>query len=385
MSTEWIRMMEQSLTDSYFKSLDEFFKITNVASRPAIPDVKIETFPYDVIDTDGSVKLLHYRPLVNKSSKSPETPLLIIYAMINRYYILDLQHDKSVIKHYLDRGIDVYVVDWGDPGPEDMYNTINDYMEYMDRIVNLIREKHSVEKITLQGYCMGGTFSAIYSSLHPEKVKNLILQAAGIDFSTQAGIINIWGKYIDPDRIVDTYGNVPSEVLNLGFLMIDPVRLMYDKYVQFYQNSKDDDYVKNFIRMEKWIFDSPDVPGEVYRQFIKDLYQRNLLVKNEFEVEPGTMVDLKKIDMPLLTIVGENDTLIPPDSTTPIMNLVSSTDKTTLAVKSGHIGISVSTKAHKELWPKVADWIVERSRNGSPATPSAPPRKTRGKRSAKLS
>ncbi len=356
MSVEWFKAMEKSLADSYVRGMNEFLK---VAGPIEIPEITIENLPFDVVFTDGRFKLLHYKPTKPKSELLP-IPLLVVYAQINRYYILDLQRDKSVIKHYLDRGIDVYMIDWGDPGPGDRYETIFDQVEYIDEMVGIICVRTNVSKINLQGYCMGGTYSAIYASLNPERVESLILQAAPIDFSAQSGILNIWSKYIDADKIVDAYGNVPSSLLNLGFLMIDPVRLIVDKYVKFYENVKDKSYLENFLRMERWIFDSPDLPGEVYRQFIKELYQQNLLTKNELVVE-GRRVDLKKIDMPLLNIVGESDTLVPPESSLRVNDLVSTKDKQTLTFASGHIGISVSSRAHTELWPKVTEWIAERS------------------------
>jgi polyhydroxyalkanoate synthase subunit PhaC len=354
-SVDWFKMMEQSIKEPYIRGLNELVKMAG--PLPEIPSVTIESMPFDVVFTDGRVKLLHYRPIAKELLP---IPLLIVYAQINRYYILDLQKDKSVVKHYLERGIDVYVVDWGDPGPEDRYETIYDQIEYMDEAIEFIKKKSNVDKINLQGYCMGGTYSAIYCTLFQEKINSLILQAAPIDFKTQAGILNIWGRYIDADKVVENYGNVPASLLNLGFLMIDPVRLLVDKYVRFYENLRDKDYVENFLRMEKWIFDSPDLPGEVYRQFIKDLYQGDKLSKNQLVVE-GRKVDLKKIRVPLLNIVGINDTLVPPDSSIPVMDLVSSTDKEMLMFGSGHIGISVSAKAHRELWPKAAEWIAERS------------------------
>lgn len=359
MSVDWFKMMEQSLKEPYIRSLNELVKMSG--PFPEIPSVSIESFHYDVVLTDGRVKLLHYKPMVKDLLP---IPLLIVYAQINRYYILDIQHDKSVVKHYLEKGIDVYVIDWGDPGPEDRYETIYDQLDYMDESIDFIRERTKSDKVNLQGYCMGGTYSAIYTTLLQDKINSLILQAAPIDFTTKAGILNIWGKYIDADKIVDSYGNVPSSLLNLGFLMIDPVRLLVDKYVKFYENVRDEDYVQNFMRMEKWIFDSPDLPGEVYRQFIKDLYQKNLLSKNELVVD-GKKIDLKKIKVPLLNIVGTNDTLVPPECSIPVMDLVSSTDKEMLKFGSGHIGISVSAKAHRELWPKASEWIAERSQNGS--------------------
>ncbi|HVB11843.1 MAG TPA: class III poly(R)-hydroxyalkanoic acid synthase subunit PhaC [Nitrososphaerales archaeon] len=319
---------------------------------------EMDRTPSEVVYTSGRIKLLHYEQI--RKEKIVHTPVLIVFALINRYYILDLQQDRSVVRRYLESGIDVYMIDWGNPAPIDKFQTIGDHIEMIDEAVDVILKRSHVDGITLQGYCMGGTFAAIYAALHPSKVKNLIVQAASIDFSTQSGILNVWSRFIDADKIVDTFGNVPSQFLNSSFLLLNPVGLLVDKYVKYYDNIDDKQYVENFDRMEKWIFDSPDVPGEVYRQFIKDLYQKNLLVKGEFAID-GKKVNLKRIDMPLLNIVGEEDNIVPPDSSTPLNDLTSSKDKETISFPSGHIGISVSGKAQKELWPRVAEWIREHS------------------------
>ncbi len=359
LSTRLNASEKDSLVEPFLKSSVVPPKLESSSHGGPSLAIDLETMPSDVVHAYGRVKLLHYKPTI--STGLLKIPILIVYAMINRYHILDLQHDRSVIKQYLDRGIDVYLIDWGDPGPEDMYETIYDCVGYIDSAIDFIRREHSIDKVSLQGYCQGGTFSAIYAALYPNKIRNLILQAAGIDFSIGEGMIDVWGKYLDADKIVDTLGNVPSDLLNFGFLMLDPVHLMLDKYVKFYEDINDQEKVKNFMRMEKWIFDSPDVPGEVYRQFVNELYKENRLVKNEFELEPGLKINLKRIDMPLLMIVGENDSLMPPESTLAIKNLVSSEEKQTFSVKAGHIGVSVGTLAHKELWPKVVDWIADRS------------------------
>ncbi|MBI3116657.1 MAG: class III poly(R)-hydroxyalkanoic acid synthase subunit PhaC [Thaumarchaeota archaeon] len=356
MDSEWLKSIERTLTEWNKRTLEGMLSFGGSPSVANL-DVKIESAPSETVWKDGRVKLLHYKPLKKKTLR---VPLLVVYALINRYYILDLQPDRSVIRRYLERGIDVYVIDWGDPAPSDRYESIGDQLEYIDSAIDFVRDGTSVEKVNLQGYCMGGTFSVIYSALWPRKVKSLIAQAAPVDFSTDSGILNVWSRHIDADKIVETFGNVPASFMNIGFLLINPIRLMFDKYVTFYGNIGDREFVENFLRMEKWIFDSPDVPGEAYRQFLKDLYQKNLLAKNELIVD-GKKVSLKSINMPLLNLVAEQDNLVPPDSSKPLNRLVSSRDKKLLTFPGGHIGLSVSARAHKEFWPQVADWIAEKS------------------------
>ncbi len=333
------------------------------------PGFSVATTPSEVVYTEDNMRLIHYTPTVEKPLA---VPVLIVYALVNRYYILDLQPDKSVIKKLLEEGFDVYVIDWGYPCGSDRYLTLDDYVNgYLNNSVDMIRERSGSDKITLLGVCQGGTFSVMYSALHPENIKNLVTLVAPVNFDSEKGILNIWAKGLDVDKIVDYYGIVPGDFLNSGFLLLDPFRLMIDKYVGMFDrieynpedntsNLRNEDLIKNFLRMEKWIFDSPDQAGETFRQFMKDCYQKNLLIKNEMELN-GKKINLKNITMPLLNVMAEFDHLVPNDASKPLSDAVSSTDKETLVFPTGHIGIFVGSKSQKEVCPKISAWLKPRS------------------------
>jgi polyhydroxyalkanoate synthase len=320
-------------------------------------ETEIAVTPYDVVYEEDRVKLKHYKPTVEIQLKRP---LLVVYALINRETMLDLQPGRSVVQNFLQEGIDVYMIDWGYPARKDRYLTIDDHVNgYMDNIVDFILDKHNLNKIHLMGICMGGTFCVIYSALHPEKIKNLVTTVTPTNFDTNQGLLHIWMKDMDVDRIVDTYGNIPGDIMNMGFLLLNPARLMIDKYVGFIENMANKKFVENFVRMEKWIFDSPDVPGETFRQFIRDCYQKNLLIQSKMEVG-GKRVDLKKITMPLLNYYGKYDHLVPPEACELLTGKVGSKDAEDICLDTGHIGIYVSSKYQKEFVPRIARWLKER-------------------------
>ena len=112
--------------------------------------------------------------------------------------------------------------------------------------------------------------------------------------------------------------------------------------------------------MEKWIFDSPDQAGEAYRQFVKDCFQNNLLIKNKMVIG-GKTINLKNITMPLLNVMAEFDHLVPNDTSKPLSDAVSSKDKTTLVFPTGHIGIFVGSKSQKEVCPQISAWLKPKS------------------------
>ncbi|MGW8302995.1 MAG: class III poly(R)-hydroxyalkanoic acid synthase subunit PhaC [Desulfobacterales bacterium] len=322
-------------------------------------DTAIATTPYEVVYQEDRVKLKHYYPVLPKN-KLMKTPLLVVYALINRETMLDLQPGRSIVQNFLNDGIDLYMIDWGYPTRMDKFLTIDDHVNgYMDNVVDFIRRQHDLPKINLMGICMGGAFSVMYSALHPEKIKNLVTTVTPTNFDTDQGLLHIWMKNVDADRMVETFGNMPGDVMNLGFLLLNPARLMIDKYVGFLENVDNKTFVENFVRMEKWIFDSPDVPGETFRQFIKDCYQQNLLIQSKMELG-GRRVDLKKITMPLINFYGQYDHLVPPAACELLTSKVGSKDTQDICLQTGHIGIYVSSKFQKEFAPKIAVWLKER-------------------------
>ncbi len=318
---------------------------------------EIASTPYDVVYEEDRVKLKHYKPVTKTQVK---TPLLLVYALINRETMLDLQPGRSVVQNFLDRGVDVYMIDWGYPTRKDRYLGIDEHVNvYMDNIIDFICTQKKVPKINLMGICMGGTFSVIYSALHPKKVKNLITTVTPTNFDIDTGLLNLWMRKVPADQLVEAFGNIPGDMLNLGFLLLNPARLMIDKYVGFIDHMADKTFVQNFIRMEKWIFDSPDIPGETFREFITDCYQKNLLIQNKLVVG-DKRVDLKKVSMPLLNFYGKFDHLVPPEACELLTSKVGSKDTEDICLKTGHIGIYVSSKCQQEFAPKITEWLKKR-------------------------
>lgn len=319
----------------------------------------IATTPYEIVYQQDRVKLKYYK---SQTKKKVQTPLLLIYALINRETMLDLQPGKSVVENFLKQGVDVYMIDWGYPTRKDRYLGIDDHVNvYINDIVDFIREENKIPKINIMGICMGGAFSVMFAALHPEKVQNLVTTVTPTNFDIDTGLLNIWTRDMPVDQITDTFGNIPGDFMNFGFLLLNPARLMLDKYVGFYENMDDKVFVENFLRMEKWIFDSPDVPGETFREFIKYCYQENLLIQSKMELG-GTRVDLKKLTMPLLNIYGKFDHLVPPEACELLTDAVGSEDTEDVCLQTGHIGIYVSARCQKEFTPKIIQWLAERDR-----------------------
>ncbi len=315
--------------------------------------------PREVVFEEDKLKLYHY----NKSTRSVnKVPTLIVYALVNTPSMMDIGKDKSFIKKLVDSGLDLYLIEWGFPTADDKYISLDDYINiYIDDVVDHIRKESGADKINILGVCQGGTFSLMYTALHPGKVKNLVTMVTPVDFSTDDGLLFKWGKYLDPDRMVEAYGVVPGDFMNTGFLTLKPLSLMVNKYVDVINDLDDPEHLSSFMTMEKWIFDSPGQAGMAYKEFLNAMYRENRLIKGEMEVG-GKKVDLKKITQPVLNLYAERDNQVPNAASIPIGDYVGSEDYTAKSFPTGHIGMFVSRRSQEEVAPTVVDWLKSHSK-----------------------
>src|SRR5438093_1232955 len=179
--------------------------------------------PKEVIWTKNQALLYHYLPQAERRHK---TPLLLIYALINKPYILDLYPGNSFIEHLVKDGFEVYLLDWGEWGPEDSRVTFDDLvLDYIPKTVRKVARHAGQERISLMGYCIGGILTSIYTALHPDApLRNAIFMAAPVDFA-EAGLFGCWldPRYFPIDRLVEAYGNVPGALIEMGAKLLKPV------------------------------------------------------------------------------------------------------------------------------------------------------------------
>jgi len=266
------------------------------------------------------------------------------------------------VRGLLERGEDVYILDWGYPDRSDRYLELEDYIQrFLGGAVDHLRREYRMDAINLLGICQGGAFSLCYASTHVDKVRNLITMVTPVDFHTPENLLTKWARHLDVEALVATLGNVPGTLLNALFLGLMPYRLLSQKYVKLLDRTPapDRETLANFMRMEQWIFDSPDQAGEAFRQFITELVQANRLARGELQLR-GATVDLRKIDMPVLNIYARHDHLVPPSASLPLQSLVGTRDYSTHEFTGGHIGIYVSGTAQREIPARIAGWLRER-------------------------
>jgi polyhydroxyalkanoate synthase len=321
-------------------------------------DIDVGVSTKDAVYEEDKLVLYHYHPLTPQQNP---VPVLIVYALVNRPFMADLEEGRSLIRGMLQAGLDVYLIDWGYPDAGDSHLSLDDYINgYMDRCIDVIRDRHGLDSINLLGICQGGTFSLCYTALHQEKVRNLITTVTPVDFHTSRDLLSHLVRHVNIDQCVDTMGNIPGELMNWVFLMLKPFRLMGQKYVDLVDIMEDPARAKNFMRMEKWIFDSPDQAGQAFREFVTDFYQDNKLIKGRILIG-GKTVDLESITIPVLNIYARDDHLVPPDASRALAGCVGSGDYSELEFPGGHIGLYVSRRSQRLVPPAVAEWLGQRA------------------------
>jgi polyhydroxyalkanoate synthase len=304
----------------------------------------------------GRATLYRYRPIARPNGAAP---LLIVYALVNRPYMMDLQEDRSLIRGLLAQGLDVYLIDWGYPDGADRFITLADYIDgQLAGCVEHILETHGLDALNVLGVCQGGVLSLCFSALHPRRVRNLVTMVTPVDFHTPADLLSKWVRKIDVAALVGD-GNVPGDSLNQLFLSLMPFRLTQQKYVDLLAGSPDKARVENFMRVEQWIFDSPDQAGAAFREFVVWFYQENRLAQNRLEIA-GRKVDLRSLRLPILNLIGKRDHLVPPQASIALQRLAGTDDYTALEFDLGHIGMYISARAQHEVPAAIAQWLASR-------------------------
>lgn len=321
------------------------------------PDVG--TTPKTVLHRRGTLSLYHYHPMTDDVYR---VPVLIVMAPTNKAYMFDLAPGQSMIEFLLKRGYDLYVMDWNAPTLQEKHLRIEDYaLDFIPDCLRRVQEDSGEEEVTVIGYCAGGVLSAIYGALNPDgPMKNLVAFTTPIDFSK----MELFRHMVDPkqfdlDRLLESTGNMPAEMITNAFNMLRPSSETANQ-VRLWDNLWNDDYVKQYRRMKRFSDEMMPLAGGYARQFIRDLLQRNALYEGELHIG-GQRVDLGRITVPLLSLVAKYDHIVPPECARPLYEKVGSTDKEEVVLPGGHVSLVAGPNAVKRMWPTLDQWMESRS------------------------
>ncbi|GAC1330898.1 MAG: alpha/beta fold hydrolase [Beijerinckiaceae bacterium] len=325
----------------------------------ASPAPPLGTTPKDLIHSRGTLNLYHYRPLADEIYR---VPLLLVMATTNKGYIFDLAPGQSLVEYLLKRGYDVFVMDWNAPRADEKGLTLESYvLDFIPDCVSRVQVESGEEDVTIVGYCMGGVLSVMYAALQADgPIKNLACFTTPIDWEHMT-MFRRWAdrRYFEVDRLVDSLGNIPPELIFTSFEMLRPATRIAGQ-IQLWQNMWNDDYVKSYRMFDRWSTDPLPLAGEYFRQTIKELMWENRLYSGELRLN-GRRVDLKNITVPVFHAVAQHDHIVPYDAAKPLIASVGASDKEEVVLKGGHVSVVAGPNAIKRLWPRLDQWLGERS------------------------
>jgi polyhydroxyalkanoate synthase subunit PhaC len=314
--------------------------------------------PSRIVYESGLVRLRHYEA----GDTQHRTPLLLIYSLIKRSFILDLKSGRSVVEFLVDKGFDVYLIDWVPPRQADKWRGFDAYVNRDIRnAVRAIQIQSGIEQISILGYCFGALLALMYTALHPETVKNLVTLTIPLDSTTRDLPIEKLSAAMSESSakmIAEMYGNAPAAMIYSFFNMLAPTHHMLDKFVGAHRQSARPGFVDTFRLFERWLHSDVPMAGKIFLETTA-MTRENSLMKNAMKVG-SRIVDLTKIVCPLLNVIGDYDDIVNPRSSAPLVNLVGSADKADLHFPTGHMGAAISSDSLKRLWPQIANWLANR-------------------------
>jgi polyhydroxyalkanoate synthase len=367
-------MTESTNTQEVETPLPPFFDVcsawhkvaekTQAFNRFLTTDAKIAQTPKELVWTLNKAKLYHYIPVVPEEERKP-IPFLMVFAIMNRPHVLDLRPGHSFVEYMLKHGYDLYLLDWGAPGPEDKNLKFDDYtLEYLPRVVRKLKSVTGSDEFSMLGWCLGALISTLYAALRPDDgLKNLILLTAPLDFEDKtAGGFTRWSSNpaFNADLIVEKLGNIPPDMIDTGAKMLKPVENFVGSYTMLWDNIDNPRATEAWHAMNTWVRDTIPMAGAAYQQLINEFYKENRLMEGKLVIR-GEHVDLSKLTANVMNVIAEADHITPPCQSERVMDLIGSKDKELMRVRGGHIGIMAGRGAEKNTWPHIESWLAERS------------------------
>ncbi len=317
--------------------------------------------PRECVFEQGKLRLYRYRLPEGAEAAEPApdaAPVLCVYSVINRPYILDLLPGFSFVEHLLQQGLDVYLIDWGETEAGDRTTTLDSYIDPgIGGCVDAIRGRTGAEKVTLFGHCIGGNLALMYAALHPGDVERLITLTTPIT-AAEGGVVALW---TDPalfpvDAIVDAYGHMPAKLIRYTFMAIKPYYEVM-KWKMFLENLGNDAMMSLFLPVDRWANENVDIPGEAFRKFVREVFHDDRFRAGETRIN-GRKVELSAIDCPLMNLTATKDWIVPPASADFLGDLVGSEDTRLVHIDGAHVGIMIDPRA-RPIWTTMSDFLRE--------------------------
>lgn len=341
--------------------------------------------PRDPVWSSGKATLYRYRPIDRADTEKVGPPVLLVMSLVSRSFILDLQPGNSFVEHLLERGFDVFLLDWGVPDEDDANNTFETYVDHLlPESVAVVNRLGGNDGVTIFGYCYGGLLSLLYAAGHPDDpIRNLVVMATPVDFDHMPPAMSgVGADGIDPGNVIDSTGNVPAASVRASFAMLTPTADL-TTVADFWEKLDDDQFLNNYQAMTSWTRDHIPFPGAIFRQTVEIFNDGNGFVNDRVMIG-GRPIHLSDITVPFLNVVAEKDHIVPSPSALPLTPLVGSEDVTELLLPAGHVGLIIGSRGRKQCMPAMSDWMLAHSDGPEPhRAPATNGTKPKAKKSTK--
>lgn len=354
------------VTKRLYEQMEQIYNASMTGTKLATGKMmaKVGQSPKEKIWSLNKTSLYHFYPQVPPERRHG-VPILLVFALINRPYIFDLRPGNSFVEFMLREGYEVYMLDWGVPGPEDAHLNFEDYaLDYLPRAIRKMQVHSGSRDFSMLGWCIGATISTLYAASRPDDgLRNLVLLTAPLDFSDQrAGPFNIWLKddYYNIDALVKQLGNIPPEMIDYGSKLLKPVENFIGNYIKLFDNLDEPAIVESWQAMNTWVTDPVPFPGAAYRQWVVEFFREDRLMQNKL-IMRGQVVNVANIKASFLNVIADKDHIVPTCQSTSVMERVGSPDKQLMVMPGGHIGMMAGSGARKRVWPQIDAWLAARS------------------------
>jgi len=324
--------------------------------------------PRDRLIANGTLNLYRYRP---QAEPVHRVPILLVMATGSRGYVADLGAGNSLVAHLLKAGFDLFMIDWSPPLADEKHLKLENYvLDFLPRCVSRIRKETGQPQPTLIGYRAGGVLAMLWAALNADAdndragsavgARNLVCIATPFDYA-QLSLFQAWAdrRFFDVDKLVDRFGCCPADMADGLFETLER-QPAASSDIGLRDRLRSHEQVLALHNFTRWMGDILPQAGEYFRQTIKRLLWENRLMHGSLEVG-RRLIDPSRITAPFLQIVAEQDVLIPPEASCPLIDAIGSADRNGISVSGGHAGLFLGAEAQQRLWPALTGWLETRS------------------------
>jgi polyhydroxyalkanoate synthase len=325
--------------------------------------------PYRVVAEFPGARLRAY----HSPDRVARPAVLIIPAPFKRAYIWDLLPDVSVVRRCLERELRVYLVEWLDPTKrEDGFGLA----EYADRLpgaaLDAIAAESGSSRPILAGHSLGGTFAAIFATLHPERVGGLILADAPLAFGEHGGPLARAVRAVPHVKTIRAAvgSPVPGSVITVLSVSAAPEAFLFQRVADLAASLLDPTALAIHTRVERWTYDEFALPGQLFEEILELLYREDRFMSGTLQVGERR-TGIASLRAPVLAVTNPVGRIVPPRSLMDGLEAVPALRFEVLEYEGGrgpllqHVGPLVAPVAHAQLWPRILDWVERAGRGGS--------------------